>query len=58
MTLGESIYALKEKEALLRYTDYPTLEQLVLINQILTIIRETETPELVGNNVHIRNSIL
>jgi len=57
MTLGESIYSLKEKEALLRYTDYPTLEQLVLIKQILTIIRETETPELVGNNVHIRNSI-
>ena len=58
MTLGEFIYTLKEKEALLRYTDYPTLEQLVLIKQILTIIRETETPELVGNNVHIRNSIL
>ena len=58
MTLGESIYTLKEKEALLRYTDYPTLEQLVLIKQILTIIRETETPELVGNYVHIRNSIL
>ncbi len=57
MTLGEAIYALKEKEALLQYTDYPTLEQLVLIKQILTIIRETETPELVGNNVHIRNSI-
>ena len=58
MTLGEAIYALKKKEALLRYTDYPTLEQLVLVKQILTIIREVETPELVGNYVHIRNSIL
>ena len=53
MTLGESIYTLKNMEAQIEYFDYPTSEQLIIVKQILMIIEELETPELVGKNVDI-----
>ena len=57
MTLGQSIYTLKNMEAQIRYFDYPTLEQLIVVKQILMIIEELETPELVGDNVDLRNKL-
>ena len=57
MTLGEAIYTLKNLEAQIGYFDYPTIEQLIIMKQILIIIEELEAPELVGQNVNIRDSI-
>jgi len=57
MTLGEAIYTLKNMEAQIRYFDYPTFEQLIIVKQILMIIEELETPELVGKNVDLRDSV-
>ena len=57
MTLGESIYTLKNMEAQIEYFDYPTSEQLIIVKQILMIIEELETPELVGKNVDLRDKL-
>jgi hypothetical protein len=57
MTLGETIYTLKNMEAQIKYFDYPTSEQLIIVKQILMIIEELETPELVGKNVDIRDKL-
>jgi hypothetical protein len=57
MTLGEAVCTLKNMEAQIRYFDYPTIEQLIIMKQILMIIEELETPELVGDNVDLRNKL-
>ena len=57
MTLGEAIYTLKNMEAQIRYFDYPTLEQQIIVKQILMIIEELEPPELVGDNDDLRDKL-
>ena len=57
MTLGESVCTLKNMEAQIRYFDYPTIEQLIIMKQILMIIEELEPPELVGDNVDLRDKL-
>ena len=57
MTLGEAIYTLKELRVKVGYFDYPTLEQISMMKQIMKIIEVLEVPELVGKDEYIQHSI-
>ena len=55
MTLGEAIHTLKELRSVIGFYDYPTIEQISLMRQILKIIEGLEVPELVGKDEYLHS---